>query len=1045
MKKNLLLTLALCLILLMTFCTAASAEDTYKLTVNGGTGSGFYAEDAQVSISPDEPPAGQVFVRWDTEYKYLYGVNLYEENLSFKMPDDYFTLTAVFADPHTHAPCGNATCTDATHPAHTTHNYLPLEDINDLRLNAGDNYYHLSQDITLTYNVSAPSYISIGSGKTLYLCLHGYDITSTAYYSQVFSVTGTGKLVICDCKGADISTWGKIMHSTGSKSSDVGIMMNGSIDTADDPVLEMYGGNITGNNPNSSDSFRNNGAGVYADYGSAIAMYNGAITNNKTNQLGGGICLYNGSTFTMYGGTISGNTAYKGGGIYSDSVKTTVNAVAIHGGTITGNTASYGGGLYIGRDYSNSAQDLLITGGSITQNKASSYGGGVYLDYSQATMSAGTISGNELTYDYEDYGGGVYLYTSSRFNMNGGIIKENKADYGAGVYVTSSCNGFFVSGSATVTDNKTSNVYLDSWENQDKCIQVTGPLTGTIGVKTEHTPSATKPVRFLHPSNHILTKSDLDHIVSDVSGTYYVKNIDQENYGIFGYVQYKVAVSTVENGKVTASSSSAAEGKSIGLTIELDTGYELDTVKVYDADGKPVDVSADYKFTMPASDVTVEAEFQPMQYTIQFMNMDGTVLQTSDVPYGTMPSYDGETPTKAADAQYTYTFTGWSPEIVAVTGEATYTATFSNSTNSYTVTWQNEAGELIDAESVEYGGSVTKSPAVPDKLGHTGKWNHDGKNIVQNTIIKPEYTANQYTLTFNTDGGSVIAPITQKYGSAVTAPAAPVKEGWIFQGWDKVLPATMPAENMAFTAKWAPRTTLASFSLSAAEIWLHSTQTHQLEVTGLDPSGALCEFTWTSSDTAVMAVDSTGLLTASAPGTAVLTVKEKWSGLSKTCTVHVASPVTAITFAETALQMAPGDTRTLTATVTCSDQTVTNKLVTFSSSDEKVATVDQNGIVTAVSEGSVTITATAVNGVSASCTIKVLLLGDANDDGKVDVADVLIILQYSAGWDVTVNTVKADVTGDGTIGLSDALKILQDCMGGDIALPCAPCSGCLPI
>ena len=625
---------------------------------------------------------------------------------------------------------------------------------------------------------------------------------------------------------------------------------------------------------------------------------------------------------------------------------------------------------------------------------------------------------------------------------------------------------------------------------------------------------------------------------------------------------------------MTASSSSAAEGKSIGLTIEPDTGYELDTVKVYDADGKPVDVSADYKFTMPASDVTVEAEFQPMQCTIQFMNMDGTVLQTGDVPYGetpvytgetptmaadaqytytstgwspdvvkvtgeatytatysnsintytvtwvdedgttvlekdegvpygTMPSYDGktpakaadaqytytfdkwspeisavsgtvtykatytattnkytiqfvnedgtvlqtgemaygetpayagETPTKAADAQYTYTFAGWTPDVVKVTGAATYKATFSNSTNSYTVTWQNEAGELIDAESVAYGGSATKSPAVPDKLGHTGKWNHDGKNIVQNTIIKPEYTANQYTLTFNTDGGSAIAPITQKYGSAVTAPADPVKEGWIFQGWDKVLPATMPAENMAFTAKWAPRTTLASFSLSATEIWLHSTQTQQLEVTGLDPSGALCEFTWTSSDTSVLSVDSTGLLTAAAPGTAVLTVKEKWSGLSKTCTVHVASPVTAITFAETALQMVPGDTRTLTATVTCFDQTVTNKLVTFSSSDEKVATVDQNGIVTAASEGNVTITATASNGVSASCTIKVLLLGDANNDGKVDVADVLIILQYSAGWDVTVNTVKADVTGDGTIGLSDALKILQDCMGGYIAL-----------
>ena len=420
------------------------------------------------------------------------------------------------------------------------------------------------------------------------------------------------------------------------------------------------------------------------------------------------------------------------------------------------------------------------------------------------------------------------------------------------------------------------------------------------------------------------------------------------------------------------------------------------------------------------------------KYTVKFVNEDGTVLQSGEVAYGETPVYTGVTPVKAADAQYTYTFAGWSPAVAKVTGSATYTATFSNNTNSYTVTWQNEAGELIDAESVEYDGSATKSPAVPDKLGYTGKWNHDGKNIVQNTIIKPEYTANQYTLTFNTAGGSIIAPITQAFGSAVTAPAAPTKEGWIFQGWDKKLPATMPAENLTLTATWIPAAQLKAFSLSADELWLHRNQTHQLELTGLDPQDAICEFFWTSSDPAILTVNNSGLLTASGTGTAVLTVTEKWSGLSQSCTVHIVSPVTGISFAESNLQMIPGDTRQLTATVTCPEESVTNQLVTFSSSNKSVATVDENGVVTAIAEGTVTITATAANGVSATCTINVLLLGDANNDGKVDVADVLIILQYSAGWDVTVNPAKADVTGDGTIGISDALKILQDCMGGDI-------------
>ncbi len=64
------------------------------------------------------------------------------------------------------------------------------------------------------------------------------------------------------------------------------------------------------------------------------------------------------------------------------------------------------------------------------------------------------------------------------------------------------------------------------------------------------------------------------------------------------------------------------------------------------------------------------------EFTIKFVNEDGKELQSTKVAYGTKPTYTGATPTKAADSQYTYTFKEWSPEIVTVTGEATYKATY---------------------------------------------------------------------------------------------------------------------------------------------------------------------------------------------------------------------------------------------------------------------------------------------------------------------------------------------------------------------------------
>ena len=124
--------------------------------------------------------------------------------------------------------------------------------------------------------------------------------------------------------------------------------------------------------------------------------------------------------------------------------------------------------------------------------------------------------------------------------------------------------------------------------------------------------------------------------------------------------------------------------------------------------------------------------------------------------------------------------------------------------NTYTITFDTAGGSEIAPITQDYGTNIA-APADPTREGYTFiGWDKAIPTTVpaENMTVTAQWEINQYTITFDTNGGSEIAPITQDYDTAITAPADPTREGYTFIGWDREIPTTMPAENITLKARW---------------------------------------------------------------------------------------------------------------------------------------------------------------------------------------------------------------------------------------------------
>lgn len=535
-------------------------------------------------------------------------------------------------------------------------------------------------------------------------------------------------------------------------------------------------------------SYNYYGGGVYVETGASFVLAGGTIyacgVQSGANQAFGGGIYAEGGSVTMTGGAIrncavSADYSASGGAIYAKA-----GSVTMTSGVISGCSAMYGGGI------SASGCTVQITGGRIENCKASEHSGGLYIGghADQISVLDAAISGCEAK-----RGGGVALIAFAELELGEnaritGCTATEKDDteagaieYGAAIYMDLDstytvnypgcflyANGGRVEGTVYVGTNKigTKNNYLDSVKATNAIDHTDGKpttvFTGDVSCEGDiRGGSFYGSVTAAIPDNY-LDWDIIKNFWSNISGGSFYKPVCTEGH-VSGGTFYD------------------------GLTLEKNAKLS----------GKPVNTGTviNDKTNIPNPNGT------PVTVTYEYGKLDG--IYAKQIVQAGEKAIEPDVPSRQG-----YQFTDWYLDDTKydfnadVTGDMTLTAKWT--ANSYTITFDTDGGSAIDPITQGYGTTI-KAPTAPTKTGYTfAGWDRaiPATMPAENMTIKANWTVNQYTITFDTDGGSTVAPITQDYGTAITAPEAPTKIGYTFAGWNPEIPATMPAENLTITAQW---------------------------------------------------------------------------------------------------------------------------------------------------------------------------------------------------------------------------------------------------
>lgn len=378
------------------------------------------------------------------------------------------------------------------------------------------------------------------------------------------------------------------------------------------------------------------------------------------------------------------------------------------------------------------------------------------------TVYGGIITGgtgSRIFFSNGVEGGGVII-GSGALTMNGGNIVGCIANEGGGLFLS---DGSFTMNAGSIVGCSTPN-RLTTGEAFHGGIYAFGPMANadTTGVIT---------------LTGGLIKNNGRYAINAAYHTTIYANGGEVYGGVYLNQSSKITCLTEDNGITAFKGKTVIGGTSSIYPSHVDWGLFYGGLDIY---GNTTGVIVTYKDG-------------DSEYAKQVLP-SGTLATRPDAPAAT-PGYTFGGWNKADG-------TAWDYASDKVTDNITLYAKWA--ANTYTITFDTAGGSEIAPITQEYGTVIT-APKAPTREGYTFiGWDKEIPTTMpaENMTVTAQWEINQYTITFDTNGGSEIAPITQDYGTAITAPADPTREGYTFIGWDMEIPTTMPAENITLKARW---------------------------------------------------------------------------------------------------------------------------------------------------------------------------------------------------------------------------------------------------